>query len=191
LSAASREPRELPEIRTGRLLLRPLMREDLEAIHRIWTDPEVRRYLWDGERIPKEKAEAVLAGSIESFESRGFGIWGVVYDESEELVGFCGFRSLDDTPEIELLYGISTPQWGMGLATEAARAAIRFGFEEVGFDRILGIANTENVASRRVLGKIGMRFEKSASHEGRDETHYAIRREEFRPADAYYAVRRT
>jgi ribosomal-protein-alanine N-acetyltransferase len=77
LSAASREPRELPEIRTGRLLLRPLMREDLEAIHRIWTDPEVRRYLWDGERIPKEKAEAVLAGSIESFESRGFGIWGL------------------------------------------------------------------------------------------------------------------
>ncbi len=168
-----------------------MAREDLEAIHRIWTDPEVRRYLWDGERIPKAKAEAVLAGSNESFESRGFGIWGVVYEESEELVGFCGFRSLDDTPEIELLYGISTPKWGMGLATEAARAAIRYGFEEVGFDRILGIANTENVASRRVLGKIGMRFEKSASHEGRDETHYAIRREEFRPADAYYAVRRT
>jgi RimJ/RimL family protein N-acetyltransferase len=183
--------RMLPEIRTERLLLRPLAHEDLEAIHRIWTDPEVRRYLWDGERIPKEKTEAVLAGSSESFESRGFGIWAVVHEESEELVGFCGFRFLDATPEIELVYGISAPYWGTGLATEAARAAIRYGFEEVGFDRILGIADTENVASRHVLGKIGMRFEKRAAHEGRDETHYAIRREEFRPGDAHYAVRRT
>ena len=82
------------------------------------------------------------------------------------------------------------PYRGIGLATEAARAAIRYGFEEVGFDRILGIADTENVASRHVLGKIGMRFEKRASYEGRDETHYAIWRGEFRPEDAFYALRR-
>jgi RimJ/RimL family protein N-acetyltransferase len=86
------------------------------------------------------------------------------------------FRFLDDTPEIELLYGISMPYWGMGLATEAARAAVRYGFEEVGLDRIVGIADRENIASRRVLEKIGMRLEQHTSHEGRDETHYEIRR---------------
>jgi [ribosomal protein S5]-alanine N-acetyltransferase len=163
-------------IETARLRLRPLVAEDLDAIHGIWVEPGVRRYLWDGERISREKAETVLASSIESFENHGFGIWAVIHRENGELIGFCGFRFLDDTPEIELLYGISTPYWKMGLATEAARAALRYGFEEVGFDRILGIADTKNVASRRVLEKAGMRFEKRASHEGRNETHYAIRR---------------
>ncbi len=163
-------------IETARLRLRPLVAEDLDAIHGIWVEPGVRKYLWDGERISREKAETVLASSIESFENYGFGIWAVIHREKGDLIGFCGFRFLDDTPEIELLYGISTPYWGTGLATEAARAAIRYGFEEVGLDRILGIADRENIASRRVLEKAGMRFEQYTSHEGRDETHYAIRR---------------
>jgi ribosomal-protein-alanine N-acetyltransferase len=162
-------------IETARLRLRPLVAQDLDAIHGIWVEPGVRRYLWDGERISTEKAETVLASSIESFENYGFGIWAVIHRENGDLIGFCGFRFLDDTPEIELIYGISTHYWGMGLATEAARAAIRYGFEEVGLDRILGIADTENIASRRVLEKAGMRFEQHTSHEGRDETHYEIR----------------
>jgi [ribosomal protein S5]-alanine N-acetyltransferase len=179
------------EIETARLRLRPLVPEDLDAIHSIWVEPEVRRYLWDDEQISRERAEAVLAGSSESFGSDGFGIWAVIHKENEELIGFCGFRFLDDTPEIELLYGISTPHWGMGLATEAAGAAIRYGFEEVGFERVLGIADTENTASRRVLEKVGMKSQGRVSHEGRDETHYAIRRKEFQPDNAFYASRRT
>jgi ribosomal-protein-alanine N-acetyltransferase len=162
-------------IETARLRLRPFAAQDLDAIHGIWVEPEVRRYLWDGEQISKEKAETVLASSIESFENYGFGIWAVILRESGDLIGFCGFRYLDDTPEIELTYGISTPYWGMGFATEGAKAAIRYGFEEVGLDRIVGIADTENIASRRVLEKVGMRFEQHTSHEGRDETHYEIR----------------
>jgi ribosomal-protein-alanine N-acetyltransferase len=163
-------------IKTARLRLRPLVVEDLDAIHGIWVEPGVRRHLWDGERISREKAESVLASSIESFENHGFGIWAVIHSESGNLIGFCGLRYLDGTPEVELIYGISTPYWGMGLATEAARAAIRYGFEEAGLDRIVGIADTENFASRRVLEKAGMRFEQHTSHEARDETHYEIRR---------------
>jgi ribosomal-protein-alanine N-acetyltransferase len=163
-------------IETARLRLRPLVAQDLDAIHDIWVEPGVRRYLWDGERISREKAKTVLASSIESFETYGFGIWAAIHRENGDLIGFCGFRFLDGTPEIELIYGISTPYWGMGLATEAARAAIRYSFEEVGLDRIVGIADTDNIASQRVLEKAGMRFEQHTSHEGRDETHYEIRR---------------
>ena len=172
------------EIETARLRLRPFAPEDLEAIYRLWLDPGISEYLWDDERVSRERAEAVLAGSVESFEGRSFGLWTAVRKKNREMIGFCGFRSVDD--EIELLYGISTPQWGTEFATEAARAVIRYGFEEVGFDRILGITDTENLASRRVLEKIGMKFEKHVCREGRDETHYAIRREEFRPDDAFY-----
>jgi RimJ/RimL family protein N-acetyltransferase len=163
-------------IETARLRLRPLVAEDLDAIHGIWVEPGARRYLWDDEQISREKAETVLASSVESFENCGFGIWAVIHRENGDLIGFCGLRFLDGTPEIELIYGISTPYWGMGLATEAARAAIRYGFEEGGLGRIVGIADTENIASRRVLEKAGMRFEQHTSDEGRNETHYEIRR---------------
>jgi ribosomal-protein-alanine N-acetyltransferase len=179
-----------PGIETARLRLRPLAPEDLGAIHRLWVDPEVRRYLWDGERISEERAGSVIAASIEDFESHGFGLWAVISVEDGELIGFCGFRSLEGTPESEVLYGISPPYWGVGLATEAARASIRYGFEEAGFDRIVGIADTENEASRRVLEKAGMRFEKHAIYEGRKETRYEISRKEFRPDGAPYTLRR-
>jgi [ribosomal protein S5]-alanine N-acetyltransferase len=174
------------EIETAQLWLRPLAPEDLDAIYSVWIEPGVRKHLWDDERISRERAETVLASSVESFEGRSFGIRAVIHKTSEELVGFCGFRFLEDEPEIELLYGISTSYWDRGFATEAARAAIRYGFEEIGFDRILGITDVENVASRRVLEKAGMKFEKHISREGRDETHYEIRREDFRPDNAFY-----
>jgi ribosomal-protein-alanine N-acetyltransferase len=185
-----RDRARYPGIETVRLRLRPLAPEDLDAIHRLWVDPEVRRYLWDDERISRERARSVIAAGIEDFESRGFGLWAVIRKEDGELIGFCGFRSLEGTPEIELLYGISPPYWGIGLATEAARAAIRYGFEGAGFDRILGITDTENEASRRVLEKAGMRFEKHAICEGRKETRYEISRREFRPDDAPNTLRR-
>lgn len=179
------------EIETARLRLRPLVAEDLDAIYGLWVEPGVRKYLWDDEHISREKAEAVLARGIDDFRSHGFGLWAVIHKESGGLIGFCGFRFLDDTSEVELLYGISTPYWGIGLATEAARATIRYGFEEVGFERVLGITDTENTASRRVLEKIGMKSQGRVFREGRDETHYAIRRKEFHPDDASYALRRT
>ncbi len=164
-------------IETARLRLRPFAAQDLDTIHGIWVEPEVRRYLWDGERISKEKAETALASSIESFENYGFGIWAVILRENGDLIGFCGLRYLDDTPEIELIYGISTSYWGKGFATEGAKAAIQYGFEVLGLERIVGIADTENIASRRVLEKVGMRFEQNTSHQGRVERHYAIRRD--------------
>jgi RimJ/RimL family protein N-acetyltransferase len=67
------------------------------------------------------------------------------------------------------------------LATEAAPAVLRYGFEEAGLDRIVGIADTRNSASRRVLEKIGMTFEEQTFHEDREEARYSIRREAFPP----------
>ena len=75
------------------------------------------------------------------------------------MIGFCGLRRLDDASGVEVLYGIAPAHWGRGLATEVAFAVLRYGFEEAGLGHILGIADKENAASRRVLEKIGMTFE--------------------------------
>jgi len=80
---------------------------------------------------------------------------------------------------VVVLYGIAPSRWGEGFATEAALAMLRYGFEEAGLDRILGIADRENVASRRVLEKIGMTFEEHVLYEGREETRYSIERDAF------------
>src|ERR687884_170254 len=75
----------------------------------------------------------------------------VTLKDGGELLGYCGLKTLADTPDIELLYGIVEEHWGRGLVTEAARAALRFGFEEAGLDYIVAIALPENVASQRVM----------------------------------------
>lgn len=174
--------RDLRRIETERLCLRPLVPEDLDAVHRLWTDPDVRRYLWDGEEISSETAAGIISGSAGCFEERGFGLWAVIHEEDARLIGFCGFWRFDEGADFELVYGISPEYWGRGFATEAGRAAIRHGFEVAGLDHIRASADTPNAASLRVMRKIGMRREKRASNDGRDIAHYGISREEFRAA---------
>ncbi|WP_228281689.1 GNAT family N-acetyltransferase [Rubrobacter marinus] len=170
-----------PEIETDRLVLRPLATGDLDAVHRLWTDPGVRRYLWDGEEIPREKARNMLVRSAESFGEHGFGLWAVTEKGPGALIGFCGFwPSGEDGRGGELLYGITTPRWGEGLATEVAEAMVRHGFEDLGLDRIVAGADTENAASLRVMEKAGMIHDGRDLRNGKDLTYYALSREAFR-----------
>jgi RimJ/RimL family protein N-acetyltransferase len=100
-------------IPTARTSLRPVSMEDVEALHRLWTDPEVRRFFWDDEVIPHERAEAAVREAVEDFGRHGFGLW--ISERAQgggAPVGFCGLRYLDDGPEVEILYGISPPEWG-------------------------------------------------------------------------------
>jgi ribosomal-protein-alanine N-acetyltransferase len=177
-------------IETTRLRLRPFAAEDLDDLHQLWTDPEVRRYLFDGEIIPRERVEAEIAASISHFETHGFGLWSVFPKDSYELIGFCGYRFFHDPPELQLLYGMSPARWGRGLTTEAARAMIRYGFEELGFTRIIASADAPNAASLRVMEKSGMAFEKQILIGGLNTVCYALAREAFQPDDSLYLLLR-
>lgn len=171
------------EIETARLRLRPLIPDDLDAVHRLWTEPEVRKYLWDDEIISRETVAGLISGSAGCFEERGFELWTVVHKEDGGLIGFCGFWRFEDGSDFELVYGISPAYWGKGFATETGYVAIRHGFEVAGMDYIPASADTPNTASLRVMQKIGMRREKREIHEGRDTTYYGIFRENFRSAN--------
>jgi len=149
---------------------------NLDALHDLWTDARVRRYLWDGETISRRRARAAIEASIESFARHGFGLWVTRERTGEAPIGFCGLLPSDEAPEVEVSYGISPPFWGRGLATEAALAVLRYGFETVGLQRIVASVDAPNVASPRVLEKAGMRYE---TREGQDLTYYAISRDDF------------
>jgi RimJ/RimL family protein N-acetyltransferase len=166
---------------TARLELRPCGPDDVDALHALWTDPDVRRYLWDGEVIPRERAAGIVAESAASFVREGFGQWLVRRAGAPEPVGFCGLRRAGD--EVELLYGLWPAHQGVGLAAEAARAVLRHGFASVGLARIVARTDPPNRASVRVMERLGMRFEWERVLSGMPTLQYAIAREEFRPDD--------
>ena len=180
------------EIETERLLLRMFRPEDGDVMYdRIWTDPAVMRFVQPGGwPHPREESAGFLSRLVARFRERGYGQWAVTL-KGGGLIGYCGLKNLADTADVELLYGIAEEYWGRGLVTEASCASLRFGFEEAGLDQIVGIAMPENLASRRVMEKLGMREEGMARHYGFDVVRYSIRRDDFRPdARSRYELRR-
>ena len=178
------------EIETARLSLRPLARRDLDDIHRIWNDARVRKFLWDDKPVSEEMAEEALCESVESFEHHGTGLWGFALKGEDRLIGFCGFRSFDDPPKVEVLYGLIPEHWNEGLASEATTAMLRYGFEEIKLTRIYAGADPPNRASFRVMEKVGMKFAKRMIIGGLEAIYFSIAREDFKPDNSMYALLR-
>lgn len=168
----------MPEIETSRLRLRHFVTDDLDDLFRIYSDAEVMKYLSPRN---KEQTQASLHKHIQHWQQYNFGMWAVVHKDSGRLIGRCGLGFLDNTPEIELGYVFDKPYWNMGIGTEAATATIKYGFEEVKLNRIVAIAHPQNIASVRVIQKVGMKYEKNAHFYNVDVVYYAINREAWHP----------
>ena len=150
-------------------------------LHSLFTDPGVRRFLWDDRVIARGETGAVIEASVASFTSHGFGQWLAFPREGDTLVGFSGLRFVDGTPDIELLYALAPACWGWGLASEAARAVLHHGFVALGIPRILACADAPNAASIRVMERLGMRFVRRGAEHGLDTVCYSLAREDFDP----------
>jgi RimJ/RimL family protein N-acetyltransferase len=168
-------------IETPRLRLRSFALSDLDALAAILADPEVMRYMPGGRPIPREQVARNLPARIERLARDGFGMWAVERTADGRLIGQCGLFHLDNTPEIEVAYLLDRACWGQGLASEAAGAALRYGFETLGLPRIVGVALPANRASCRVLEKIGLRFERPARYYDLDVAYYGLDRADWRP----------
>lgn len=167
-----------PTLRTDRLVLRPMVAEDAEQLHEFWTQPEVRRYLWEGRIISLEQARETIATSIADFERNGFGFF--VIHKDDVFAGFCGYRLFDGGPDVELLYGIIPDFWGEGIVTEAALEVLKFGFETADMERVVAATDTPNQRSVRVLQRLGMDFQERREWHGLDTVFYALERDAYR-----------
>jgi RimJ/RimL family protein N-acetyltransferase len=141
---------------SARLRFRRATADDVAALHAHWNAPLVRRYLWDDQEVALETVRAVVAASAADFARAGFGLW-VLSDAQGALVGMCGLRPVEGTAEVEILYSLEPARWGSGLATEAAAAVLTYAFDVLSLPRVLGGIDEPNVASRRVLERLGMR----------------------------------
>ena len=171
------------KLETARLSLQPFTTADLDFLHALWIDPQVRRYLWDDQIISREQAHEVIETSLASFATAGYGFWLVRLKEDGSLVGFCGLRQFSTAQtvetEVEILYGVSPEHFGKGLAAEASSAIIRFGFERLHLARIYAGADPLNGVSFRVMEKLGMLFDHRAQLRGLEAIYYVITRERF------------
>jgi [ribosomal protein S5]-alanine N-acetyltransferase len=144
-------------LRTDRLELRAFAVDDLEALCGVFGDSDVMRYV-GVERRPLERTQ--LAASQERvrehWDEHGFGPLAVVERASGRLVGEAGLQVLDGGPEVELTYTLARAAWGRGYATEAARAALAWGFDGLRLQRIVAVAYPRNLASLNVIAKLGM-----------------------------------
>ena len=152
---------------------------DLSDLFAIRSDPEVMRFIGTGQPQSMDQVRDSLGYVISDWEKKGFGRWAIVHKADKKLIGWCGLAFLDKTDEIEIGYGIAKEYWGRGLTTEAAAASLRYGFEELKLDRIVAVAMPENLASRRIMEKLGMRFEKTGHWYEAELVYYAILRDEY------------
>ena len=166
-----------PVIETARTRLRMFTLGDLEDLCVLLGDPDVVRHLGTGLPVSREESEVALRSIIGHWERVGVGRWAVEERETGRLIGWVGLRILEGTPEV--VYLLDKEHWGRGLATELARACLTYGFRECRYERIVAITKPANLASQRVMRKLGMTCEGEKRYYGFDVVQYGISREEF------------
>ncbi|WP_229006490.1 GNAT family N-acetyltransferase [Roseibium aggregatum] len=151
-------------IETERLLLRGWKRDDHAPFAAICGDPDVMRYIGNGKTRSADDAARYIASFEEEWKERGFGLFAVESKQTGDLIGFTGLSWPDFLPEvlpsIEIGWRFSKPSWGKGYASEAAVAALSFGLNDLGITDIVSIYQIENVASARIMQKLGMLFDR-------------------------------
>lgn len=149
-------------LETPRLLLRHLTMDDLDNLFALYRDPEIRRYFPEGVLTPEETKEELEWHMHGHPRHPELGLWATVLKDTGKFIGRCGLLpwEIDGALEIEIAYLIDKSYWGQGLATEAARGILEYGFENLKFNRLICLIDPDNRASQRVAEKIGMKLER-------------------------------
>jgi RimJ/RimL family protein N-acetyltransferase len=167
----------LPLLTTERLLLRPRRPEDVPAIVRMNTDPEVVRFVGDG-RVPNPvELERRTRERVSTDFGLGLGYWSVFLRERpDDYLGYVVLSPVPVSTYIELSYGIQRNAWGRGFATEASRAGLEFGFRVRGLPEIVALTYPDNLRSQRVVAKLGFTSAGMRHAYGQDLLFYRLNR---------------
>lgn len=159
--------------------MRKLTPDDLPWLIEMRSPEPVNRYL-GGTKLQNPEALAKrLDFYIGCYDKFGFGNCAMEFKANGELVGTSGLQPLEDTGEIEIGYNFAEKYWRQGLGYECAIGWLTYGFETAGLERIVAVAQPENVGSWRIMEKCGMQYEKTEDHYGFNCVVYAITRDQF------------
>jgi RimJ/RimL family protein N-acetyltransferase len=167
------------ELASPRLRLRQFRPDDIDDLHAMDGDDRVMRYLGTGlaGRTREQSVRALELMIAHYAQHPGYGLLHGSRRDDTTFVGACGVFPLPGADDIEIAYRLPHACWGQGYATEMAKAVLDYAFHTLGLPRIVGITWPENLASQRVLVKIGMRDARIAVHYGRPMRVFSATRE--------------
>ena len=171
------------QLETQRFILRNIEDSDVQGIFDLDSDPEVQRYLGLPPITSMEEAEGIVRYIQGQYESYGIGRWAVIEKASGEFVGWSGLKFETEVREemdyYDLGYRLKRKFWGQGIATETSIAALDHGFKTLRLPKIYAGAHVDNIASNKVLQKMGMKHLETFMFEGKPHHWYRIRPEEW------------
>ena len=159
-------------VETERLIIRNWRTSDIESYAEIVADPEVMRYIGDGQPRTIDYATSFVGSMIRLFEERGWIRFAVELKETGELMGFCGYDLQDGVLDFGWRYARTF--WGGGYGTEAAIAVLEIGRNRFGLKNIQAKSFPENAGSVRIMEKMGMSFLFEPTENGRRVVHYGV-----------------
>lgn len=169
---------QLPILESERLRLRPPLHTDLRNIHLLGSDPEVMRYIRDGQTQNLEQAREDLQLRIEQSNTQ-FGYW-ITETKEGEFIGWMALKPLEYTSYVEIGYRYMQEQWGRGYATEASFRLLQYAFSRLNLPEVVAVALEENRASTRVMEKVGMTYQGRIHAYNKDCVLYSVLKKEFK-----------
>lgn len=157
--------------------MRRFTKGDADAVFALRSDAEMMRYI----REPQNRQETINWIKLISshWDDAGIGFCAVIEKSLDQIIGWCGLWRLKETGETEVGYAIAKDFQGKGYASEAAEVFLVYGFNVLNLEKIVAVARPENVASRRVMEKLGMKYDYTGEFYGRQLVHYSINRKGF------------
>lgn len=151
---------DLQKIETERLILRKMTLDDAQDVFEYGSDSEITNYVtWDAHKSI-EDSQNFLKSVIQKYEKKEVSEWGIVFKENKKFIGTCGYMWWHiGCARAEMGYALSRKYWDKGLMTEAVKETIKFGFDKMKLNRIEARCMIGNVASEKVMKKVGMTFE--------------------------------
>jgi RimJ/RimL family protein N-acetyltransferase len=169
----------IPTLETERLTLRPFREADVNPFFELSQDADVMRYVGD-RRVPTlQEAWRAVAGWLGHWALRGYGQWAIEERDAGRLIGRAGIINPVDWPGPEVGYLLGREWWGKGYATEAARAAMEWGFEDRGFEDLLSLIDPANAASIAVAMRLGESLRGEINLSGNRVLIYGVSRSEW------------
>ena len=148
-------------LETERLILRELSTDDAEFVLELLNEPSFLRYIGDkGVRNLDDARQYILNGPVASYERNGFGLYLVELKGGRIPIGISGLVKRETLPDADIGFAFLPAYWSQGYAVESAAAVMNYAREVLGLTRIVAITSLDNEASARLLGKIGLRFER-------------------------------
>lgn len=165
---------------TNRFYLREIMEQDLPGMFALDADPEVHRYLGNKPVTSVQETEIIIQNVRKQYQDNGIGRWAIIDKNTAAFIGWSGLKLEKNLRKgveyYDLGYRLRREYWGQGIASESAQLALDYGFGTLGLTEIFAAAQVANIASNKILQKVGLTFIETFDYEGVATNWYGVQR---------------